>query len=111
MNPSANVFVFGDFNVRDKDWVTCSGGTGRTGELCYNFSTSNDLSQMVNFPAQISDCDSHSPALLDLFVSSEVSICSTMSFPLLGNSDYVISISINFPSNSKWNAQVPLHSL
>ena len=26
-NPSA-VFVFGDFNVQHKDWLTCSGGTG-----------------------------------------------------------------------------------
>ena len=28
-NPSANVFVFGDFNVHQKDWLTYSGGTGR----------------------------------------------------------------------------------
>ena len=49
INPSANVFVFGDFNVHHKDWLTYSGGTDRPGELCYNFSISNDLSQMVNF--------------------------------------------------------------
>ena len=34
--------------------------------------------------------DSHSPALLDLFISSDASICSTMAFPLLGNSDHVV---------------------
>ena len=28
INPSANVFVFGDFNVHHKDWLTYSGGTG-----------------------------------------------------------------------------------
>ena len=50
INPSANVFVFGDFNVHHKDWLTYSGGTDRPGELCYNFSISNDLAQMVNFP-------------------------------------------------------------
>ena len=33
---------------------------------------------MVNFPTRIPDCDSHSPALLDLFLSSDASICSTM---------------------------------
>ena len=71
INPSANVFVFGDFNVHHKDWLTYSGGTDRPGELCYNFSISNDLTQVVNFPTRISDCDSHSPALLDLFLSSE----------------------------------------
>ena len=27
VNPSANVFVFGDFNVHHKDWLTYSGGT------------------------------------------------------------------------------------
>ena len=55
INPSANVFVFGDFNVHHKDWLTYSGGTGRSGELCCNFSViiSNDLTQVVNFPTQI----------------------------------------------------------
>ena len=91
INPSANVFVFGDFNVHHKDWLTYSGGTDRPGELCYNFSISNDLTQMVNFPTRIPDCDSHSPALLDLFISSEASICSTMAFPPLRNSDHVVS--------------------
>ena len=33
INPSANVFVFGDFNVHHKDWITYSGGTDRSGEL------------------------------------------------------------------------------
>ena len=51
---------------------------------------SNELTQMVNSPTQIPDCDSHSPALLDLFLSSDASICSTMAFPPLGNSDHVI---------------------
>ena len=83
------VFVFGDFNVHHKDWLTYSGETDHPGKLCYNFSISNDLTQMVNFPTRIPDCDSHSPALLDLFLSSEASICSTMTFPLLGNSDPV----------------------
>ena len=68
---------------------------------CYNFSISNDLTQMVNFPTWIPDCDSHSPALLDLFFSSDASICSTMAFTLMENSDQaVISVSIGFPSNS-----------
>ena len=49
INPSVNVGVFGDFNVHHKDWLTFSGGTDRPGELCYNFSVSNDLSQMFNF--------------------------------------------------------------
>ena len=102
INPSANVFIFGDFIVHHKDWLTYSGGTGRPGELCYNFSISNDLTQIVNFPTRIPDCDSHSPALLDLFISLDTSICSTMAFPPLGNVDHVVvSVSIDFPINSK----------
>ena len=57
---------------------------------------------MVNFPTRIPDCYSHSHALLDLFISSDVSIFSTMAFPLMGNSDHVVvSVSIYFLSNSK----------
>ena len=108
INPSDNVFVVRDFNIHHKDWPTYSGGTDRPGELCYNFSISNDLTQIVNFPTRIPDCDSHSPALLDLFLSSDVSICSTMTFPPLRNSDHVVvSVSIDFPINSKQDT--PFH--
>ena len=31
INPSANVFVFGEFNVHHKDWLTYSAGTDRPG--------------------------------------------------------------------------------
>ena len=96
IDPSANVFVFGDF---------CR-GTDRSGELCCNFS--NNLTQMVNFPTHISDCDSHSSVPLDLFISSEAGICCTMPFLPLGDSDHVvISVSIDFPSNSQQD--VPFH--
>ena len=60
---------------------------------------------MVSFPTRIPDCDSHSAALFDLFISSDASICSAMAFPPLGNSDHiVVSVSIDFPSNSQWDA-------
>ena len=62
INPSANVFAFGDFIVNHKDWLI-----------------SNDLTQIVNFPTWIPDGDSHSPAHLNLFISSDASICSTIS--------------------------------
>ena len=105
INPSANVFVIGNFKVHHKDWLNYSGETDRLGKLCHNFSISNDLMQMVNFPTRIPDCDSHSPALLDLFLSSDASICSTMAFPPLGNSDHIlVSVSIDFPSNSQRDA-------
>ena len=60
---------------------------------------------MVDFPTRIPDYDSHSPALLDFFLSSDTSICSTVAFPPLGNSDHVVvSVSIDFPSNSQQDA-------
>ena len=102
INPSANVFIFGDCNIHHKDWLTYSCGTYRPGELCYNFSISNDLTQIVNFSTWILDSDSHSPALLDLCLSSDASICSAMAFPPSGNPDHiVVSVPIDFPINSK----------
>ena len=75
----------------------------------YNFSISNDLTQMVHF--RIPDCDFYrSPALLDLFISSDARICSTMAIPPLGNSDHlVVSVSIDFPTNSQRDA--PFHRI
>ena len=68
-------------------------------------SVANYLTQMVNFPIWIPGCDSHSPALLDLFLSSQASICSTMSFLPLGNSDHVVVlVSIDIPTSSKGDA-------
>ena len=65
---------------------------------------------MVNFPSQIPDCNSHSPAPLDFFLYSDASICSTMAFPPLGNSDHVVvSVSIDFPTNSQQDA--PFHRI
>ena len=65
---------------------------------------------MVNFPTRIPDYDSHRPVLLDLFISSDASICSTMDFAPLGNSDHVVvSVSIDFPTNSQQD--VPFHCI
>ena len=110
VNPSVTVFVFGDFYVHHDDWLTYSGGTNKPAEPCYIFSLSNDLTQMVNFPTQILDCNSHSCTLLDFFLSSDPSIFSTMAFHSLRNSDHVVvSISIEFLTNSKQDA--PFHCI
>ena len=85
IKPSTNVFVFGDFKVHLKDWLTYSSGTDRSCELWYNFSISNDLTQMVNFPTCIPVCDSHSPALLEwqwLAPHWEILIMLLFQFPL-----------------------------
>ena len=93
------MFVFGDLNIHHKEWLNYSGGTDRSRELCYNFSISNDLTQVVNFPIRSQTVILIVP--LDFFLSSDASICSAMAFPPLGNSDHVVvSVFIDFPSYS-----------
>ena len=49
-------------------------------------------------------------ALLDLFISSDAGICSTMAFPPMGNSDHVVVlVSMDFLSNSIGDA--PFHHI
>ena len=43
------MFVFGDFIVHHKDWLTYSGGTDRLGELCYNFLSQMTLLRWLTF--------------------------------------------------------------
>ena len=90
INPSVNVFAFGGFSIHHIDWLTYSGRNDRPGELCYNFSISNDLTEVANFPTRIPGCNFNTFALLDLFPSSDTSICSTMAFHSLRNSDHVL---------------------
>ena len=74
-------------------------------------SIANDFTQMVNFPTwmvNFPNFTTHSRACLDLFLSSDASICSIMAFSPLGNS-VVVSVSIDFPSNYQWDA--PFHCI
>ena len=48
-----------------------------------------------------SQTDFYSPALLDLSLSSDASICPIFTFPPLRSSDHVVSVSIDFPSYSQ----------
>ena len=101
INPSANKFVFGAFNVRHKDWIVYSGGTDRP-------VNSNNLSQIFNFSSWIPGCHSRSRPLLDLFLSSDASISSARAFAQFENSDHVVLlVSIDFAINSKQDA--PFH--
>ena len=53
-----------------------------------------------------SQTDSHSPALLDLILSPDASICFTMAFPPFENFDHnVVSVSIDIPTNSQQDVQ------
>ena len=90
------VFVLGDFHVHHKDWLTYFGGTDRFSEFGYNFSISNEHTQMVNFPSPILDSYSHSLAPLDFFLCSDPNICFEAVLRLLGNSDHVVA-SVSMP--------------
>ena len=79
IHPSVNVFAFGDFNIDHKDWLTNSGGTDRPGQLCYDFSISNDLTQMVNYSTRIPNCDSQGPAFLDFFFLTLIFVLQRLS--------------------------------
>ena len=92
ISPSANVFGFGGFDVNHMDWLTYSSGTDRPGRLRFNFPITNDLTQMINFPPRMPDSDSQGPTVS--FISSDTIICSTATFPSLGNSDHVV---VQFP--------------
>ena len=50
INPSANVFLFGDFTIHHTDWLTYSGGTDQPGELCCNFLSQMTLLRWLTFP-------------------------------------------------------------
>ena len=62
---------------------------------------------MVNFPTQILDCNSHSPALLDLFLL--LTLVFILQWLSLHWEILIISVSIDFPINSKWDA--PFHGI
>ena len=50
-------------------------------------------------------CFTTDNSIISLFLSSDASICSTMAFPPLGNSDHVVvSVFIDLPSNSQQDA-------
>ena len=73
-----------------------------------NFSIAQDLTQMVDFITRIPDRRDQLPATLDLFLSSDPSICNFSSSSPLGSSDHVL-ISIKVSLNSACVKDPPIH--
>ena len=95
-HPSANIFVFGDFNVHHSDWLPFSGPTSASGIKTYNFALSHSLTQLVDFPTRYARRDDQNPSLLDLFLSSNPNICKVSGSSPLGKSDHaVVDVEIN----------------
>ena len=101
IQPSANIFVCGDFNAHNTDWLIHSHTTDAAGISCHDFALSQDLTQIVDFPTRIPDRDDHQPYLLDLFICSNPEKCSASAHPPLGNSDHlVVCVDVELMVNS-----------
>ena len=97
INSSVNMFVFGDFTIHHKDWLTY---TDRPTKFWYQITL---LSWLTFLPRSL--ILTLAVMLFWIYFSCGASICSTVAFPLLGNSDnVVVSVSIDFPTNSKQDA-------
>ena len=109
INPSANVFVFGDFKVHHQDCLTCCGGTGRLCELVIIF-----LSQMASLILLTLLLRSRTMTLIVLLFRIYLFLL-TLVFVLQWlylhwETDHVvISVSIDFLSDSK--GYVPFHHI
>ena len=75
------MFVFGDFNIHRKDWLTYSGDTDRPGEY------SNNLLRWLAFLLVSLTVTLTVLPFLHLFLSSDDSICSTMVRKVITNLD------------------------
>ena len=87
VNPTANIFVCGDFNAHHQDWIANSRFTDDAGVNALNFSIAQGLTQMVDFFTRFPDRNDQLPATLDLFLSSDPSICNISSSSSFGSSD------------------------
>ena len=105
--PSANIFVFGDFNAHHKEWLNHD-RSDAAGIHSHNFAISQSLHQTVDFITRIPDRDDHSPSLLDLFLTSNPTICQTSSSSALGKSDHVV-VNIQISLNTKAAQESPFH--
>lgn len=100
--PSCEISFLGDFNVHHKDWLKFSRATDAAGRAAKNFCDSCDLTQIINEPTRVPDNPTHSPHLLDLFITSNpLEYTSSVTSPL-GNSDHsLVTLSLkSIPANS-----------
>ena len=83
-------FIFGDFNIYHKDWLTYSDGTDRLVNSVIIFISQMTLLRWLTFPLGSLTVTLTVLFFWFFFLSSDASVCSTMPFPPLGNSDHVL---------------------
>ena len=77
-NPFVNVLVFVDFNVHYKEWLTYPGGTVK-GELVNSY---KGLTKMLNILTWITDSETHSTGLWNIFLSPDPIIFYAMALSI-----------------------------
>ncbi|CAE1168972.1 unnamed protein product [Acanthosepion pharaonis] len=98
LHPFAHIFVFGDFNAHHTMWLK-NATTDHAGIQTFNFSVSQSLTQIVNFPTRFAFNREGKASLLDLCFTSIPESCSATQLCPLGNSDHaVVSVNISFNS-------------
>ena len=110
LHPTANIFVFADFNIHHSDWLKYSNGTNSYGIDAYNFSLSQSLTQLVDFPTRFPDRDDQTPSLLDLFLSFSPNVCNASILSPLGNLDHAV-INVDISLSSKAAQESPVHRM
>ena len=88
--PTAEVAVFGDFNVHNTEWLQHSRSTDLSGQLAHQFALSQNLSQIVESPTRVPDRDGDTGYLLDLFLTTKPESFSHKVTSPLGSSDHCV---------------------
>ena len=88
--PAAEVAVFGDFNVHNKEWLVHSHATDSCGQAAHAFAVSHCLTQIVTSPTRVPDRDGDTGYLLDLFLTTTPENFNHAVRSPLGSSDHCV---------------------
>ncbi|XP_063636069.1 uncharacterized protein LOC134806671 [Cydia splendana] len=91
--PSAELVILGDFNAHHSEWLG-SLRTDYAGRAVHSFAAAYDLSQIVDGPTRIPDIEGHTPALLDLLLTSHPERHQVSRLAPLGSSDHCLVRSV-----------------
>ena len=108
LHPNADILCFGDFNAHHSEWLEYSKDIDFPGVQVHNFSISQSLTQVINFPTRFPDHGNSNPHLLDLFLTSNPSICNPSCISPLGNSDHAVVL-IKISCLSRPTREAPFH--
>ena len=88
--PSAEIAVFGDFNVHHAEWLVHSRNTDTNGLAAHAFTVSQNLHQIVSCPTRVPDRITDKGYLLDLFLTTNPDNYHHKVSSPLGTSDHCV---------------------